>query len=54
VKYLAFVALCWKAYNGDYRAALEVLSILRDKTGVGVYEWGILPDQPVEPKRIES
>ena len=36
MKYLAFAQLCWKAYNGDYKAALEVVSILRDKAGVGL------------------
>jgi hypothetical protein len=33
MKYLRFAQLCWKAYNGDVRAGLEVISILRSKFG---------------------
>jgi hypothetical protein len=33
MKYLKFAQLCWKAYNGDINAGLEVLGILREKFG---------------------
>jgi len=32
--YLRFAHLCWKAYNGDVAAGLEVISILRARLGV--------------------
>lgn len=34
MKYLRFAQLCWKAYNGDVSAGLEVISILRTRLGV--------------------
>jgi hypothetical protein len=34
MKYIKFAHLCWKAYNGDIGAALEVLRILRERLGV--------------------
>lgn len=33
MKYLRFAQLCWKAYNGDVSAGLEVLTILRAQFG---------------------
>jgi hypothetical protein len=33
MKYFAFARLCWQAYNGDVRAGLEVISILRGQFG---------------------
>lgn len=34
MKYLRFAQLCWKAYNGDIAAGLEVIEILRGRLGV--------------------
>ena len=31
MKYVTFLMLCWKAYNGDPKAALEVIGVLKDK-----------------------
>lgn len=35
MKYIQFMQLCWKAYNGDPKAAIEVLKILAAKAKVG-------------------
>lgn len=34
MKYIKFARLCWKAYNGDVNAGLQVIAILREKLGV--------------------
>lgn len=34
MKYLKFAQLCWRAYNGDPQAALEVLKILQERAGL--------------------
>jgi len=34
LEYLRFLHLCWKAYNGDVGAALEVIRVLREKFGL--------------------
>lgn len=34
MKYLGFVHLCWKAYNGDIEAGLEVIATLRERLGL--------------------
>jgi hypothetical protein len=36
MKYLSFAHLCWKAYNGDIGAGLQVIAILRDRLGVKI------------------
>ena len=34
MKYLQFARLCWQAYNGDVGAALQVITILKERAGV--------------------
>lgn len=34
MEYFRFALLCWKAYNGDIEAGLEVIKILRGKLNV--------------------
>ena len=36
MKYLRFAQLCWKAYNGDIDAGLQVVAILRDRLGMKI------------------
>ena len=33
MKYIAFLRLCWRAYNGDIGAAIEVAKILKERVG---------------------
>lgn len=35
MKYVRFLRLCWQAYNGDVRAGVEVITILRRRLNIG-------------------